>query len=75
MLLLIALNVHVCMHTNQQTQNIDSLERRAGLNPDVLVEAHGGFSTAHCIDCGHEYTEDFVKGIDGTVSIDGTVVV
>lgn len=58
-LLLIALNVHVYMHTHK---NIDSLERRAGLNPDLLVEAHGGFSTAHCIDCGQEYTEDFVKG-------------
>lgn len=44
------------------TQNIDSLERRAGLNPDLLVEAHGGFSSAHCIDCGREYTEEFIKG-------------
>ncbi|CAI8011935.1 NAD-dependent protein deacetylase sirtuin-2 [Geodia barretti] len=43
------------------TQNIDGLERRAGLNPDLLVESHGGFSTAHCIDCGHQYSEQFVK--------------
>lgn len=43
------------------TQNIDCLERRAGMDPDLLVEAHGGFSDAHCIDCGHEYPEEFVK--------------
>lgn len=57
-----------CMHAHT-SQNIDSLERRAGLNPDLLVEAHGGFSTAHCIDCGHEYTEDFVKGQDHSRSL------
>ena len=51
------------MHTHTHTQNIDSLERRAGLNPDLLVEAHGGFSSAHCVDCGHGYSQEFVKGI------------
>jgi NAD-dependent deacetylase sirtuin 2 len=33
------------------TQNIDGLERLAGIPPDKLVEAHGTFSTASCIDC------------------------
>ncbi|KAI8592859.1 DHS-like NAD/FAD-binding domain-containing protein [Geranomyces variabilis] len=32
------------------TQNIDTLERRAGIHPDRLVEAHGSFAAAKC--CG-----------------------
>jgi NAD-dependent deacetylase sirtuin 2 len=31
------------------TQNIDGMERLAGVNPELLVEAHGTFATAHCI--------------------------
>lgn len=31
------------------TQNIDSLERLAGVDEDKLVEAHGSFHTGHCI--------------------------
>ncbi|TPX64777.1 hypothetical protein SpCBS45565_g05624 [Spizellomyces sp. 'palustris'] len=30
------------------TQNIDTLERVAGIDGDLLVEAHGSFATAHC---------------------------
>jgi NAD+-dependent protein deacetylase sirtuin 2 len=33
------------------TQNIDGLELLTGINPDALVEVHGTFSTASCIDC------------------------
>ncbi|KAF4694230.1 Sir2 histone deacetylase Hst2 [Perkinsus olseni] len=33
------------------TQNIDGLERLAGVKDDNLVEAHGTFSTASCIKC------------------------
>merc|ERR1719502_1194025 len=33
------------------TQNIDTLERAAGIQPEKLVEAHGSFATASCIDC------------------------
>ncbi|KAJ3162691.1 NAD-dependent protein deacetylase sirtuin-2 [Geranomyces michiganensis] len=32
------------------TQNIDTLERAAGINPEHLVEAHGSFASAKC--CG-----------------------
>ncbi|KAJ3179304.1 NAD-dependent protein deacetylase sirtuin-2 [Geranomyces variabilis] len=32
------------------TQNIDTLERGAGIHPDRLVEAHGSFAAAKC--CG-----------------------
>lgn len=31
------------------TQNIDTLERVAGIDGDLLVEAHGSFSGAHCV--------------------------
>ncbi|CAG9789075.1 unnamed protein product [Diatraea saccharalis] len=43
------------------TQNIDTLERRADLPDDKIVEAHGTFFTSHCLDCRKEYTLDFVK--------------
>lgn len=33
------------------TQNIDTLERIAGLGEKKLVEAHGTFSTGHCVKC------------------------
>ncbi|XP_063831498.1 NAD-dependent protein deacetylase sirtuin-2-like [Ostrinia nubilalis] len=43
------------------TQNIDTLERRADIPDDKLVEAHGTFYTSHCLDCRKEYTLDYVK--------------
>lgn len=33
------------------TQNIDTLEREAGVHSDLLVEAHGSFAGAKCIKC------------------------
>ncbi|KAK4156770.1 DHS-like NAD/FAD-binding domain-containing protein [Chaetomidium leptoderma] len=33
------------------TQNIDCLERAAGVPADRIVEAHGSFATQRCIDC------------------------
>jgi len=32
-------------------QNIDTLERVAGIDGDLLVEAHGSFGSAHCTSC------------------------
>ncbi|KAG8589676.1 hypothetical protein GDO81_006490 [Engystomops pustulosus] len=45
------------------TQNIDTLERVAGLTTDDLVEAHGTFHTSHCIGtfCGEEYQLPWMK--------------
>ncbi|KAM6943483.1 NAD-dependent protein deacetylase sirtuin-3, mitochondrial [Xenentodon cancila] len=37
------------------TQNIDGLERLAGIPPDMLVEAHGTFATATCTSCLRKY--------------------
>lgn len=39
------------------TQNIDCLERRAGVPGDKVVEAHGSFATQRCIDCKEEYPD------------------
>ncbi|XP_066467289.1 NAD-dependent protein deacetylase sirtuin-3, mitochondrial isoform X2 [Tiliqua scincoides] len=42
------------------TQNIDGLERVAGIPPDKLVEAHGTFASATCTVCRRSYSgEDF----------------
>ncbi|NP_001036937.1 NAD-dependent deacetylase sirtuin 2 homolog [Bombyx mori] len=43
------------------TQNIDTLERGAGIPEEKLVEAHGTFYTSHCLDCRKEYPLEFVK--------------
>ena len=34
------------------TQNIDSLERKAGVPAERVVAAHGNFDGAACIECG-----------------------
>jgi len=43
------------------TQNIDTLERRAGLPGSVIVEAHGSFAGQHCIDCKSEFDDDLMR--------------
>lgn len=44
------------------TQNIDTLERIAGVDGDLVVEAHGSFAGNHCIDCYWEMdTENLRK--------------
>ncbi|XP_043938756.1 NAD-dependent protein deacetylase sirtuin-3, mitochondrial isoform X1 [Protopterus annectens] len=46
------------------TQNIDALERVAGIDPSKLVEAHGTFATATCTVCYRKYKgEDFYTDI------------
>ena len=37
------------------TQNIDTLERVTGMNVERLVEAHGSFGEASCIDCNRAF--------------------
>jgi NAD-dependent histone deacetylase SIR2 len=43
------------------TQNIDCLERQAGVPGSLIVEAHGSFATQRCIDCKTEYPDDLMK--------------
>lgn len=45
----------------QFTQNIDGLERLAGIPKDHLVECHGNFFTAHCRKCNCEYSLDEIR--------------
>jgi len=45
------------------TQNIDTLERQAGIDPEVLVEAHGSFARAHCTICATEFHPDHVREV------------
>lgn len=46
------------------TQNIDTLERVAGVDAEYIVEAHGSFAENHCIKCHKEYPgEDFKKDV------------
>lgn len=43
------------------TQNIDTLERVAGISPEKIVEAHGSFGEAHCIECDASFPAEFVE--------------
>lgn len=43
------------------TQNIDCLERQAGVPEELIVEAHGSFATHRCIECKTEFPEDMMK--------------
>lgn len=43
------------------SQNIDSLERLAGLPPAAVVAAHGNFDSARCIDCRTEHDVEHVR--------------
>ncbi|OBT42753.1 hypothetical protein VE00_06602 [Pseudogymnoascus sp. WSF 3629] len=43
------------------TQNIDCLERAAGVPPEKVVEAHGSFASQRCIDCKTEYPDEFMR--------------
>lgn len=45
------------------TQNIDCLERQAGVPGEMIVEAHGSFATQHCIDCKVPYPDKEMQGI------------
>ena len=45
------------------TQNIDGLERKAGVPEDKLIEAHGSFNSAHCVShkCRKAYSEAWMR--------------
>ncbi|KAL8689056.1 MAG: hypothetical protein Q9218_005181 [Villophora microphyllina] len=43
------------------TQNIDCLERAAGVPADKIIEAHGSFAHQRCIDCQRVYPDDLMK--------------
>lgn len=43
------------------TQNIDTLERIAGIPSELIVEAHGSFATSRCIDCKRSADKDEIE--------------
>ncbi|KXN82421.1 NAD-dependent protein deacetylase hst2-1 [Leucoagaricus sp. SymC.cos] len=43
------------------TQNIDTLERRAGVPDAKIIEAHGSFAAQRCIDCLAPYDDFLIK--------------
>ena len=45
------------------TQNIDCLERQAGVPGELIVEAHGSFATQRCIDCKAPYPDEEMKAM------------
>lgn len=45
------------------TQNIDCLDRLAGVPPIDLVEAHGSFAEASCIECDAEYSTKAIRDV------------
>jgi len=48
--------LHICL-----TQNIDTLERRAGVPAKLIVEAHGSFATQCCIKCKRPFDDKKMK--------------
>ncbi|KAK7201149.1 Silent information regulator 2 related protein 1 [Novymonas esmeraldas] len=52
------------------TQNIDGLEKAAGVSPELLVEAHGSFAAASCIDCRLPFSieQNRLEAMQGRVS-------
>ncbi|MCJ1463629.1 Sir2 histone deacetylase Hst2 [Pseudocyphellaria aurata] len=43
------------------TQNIDCLEREAGVPGDKIIEAHGSFASQRCIECETTYPEELMR--------------
>ena len=43
------------------TQNVDTLERIAGVEADKIVEAHGSFVSSTCIVCKHTVDEAWIR--------------
>lgn len=43
------------------TQNIDCLERQAGVPGELIVEAHGSFATQRCIECKTPFPDHKMK--------------
>ncbi|KAI5922269.1 DHS-like NAD/FAD-binding domain-containing protein [Camillea tinctor] len=43
------------------TQNIDCLERAAGVPPELIIEAHGSFATQRCIECKTPFPDDAMR--------------
>lgn len=56
------------------TQNIDCLERKAGVSDGKIVEAHGSFATQRCIECKTEFADDLMREMVENGSVPHCVV-
>jgi NAD-dependent deacetylase sirtuin 2 len=61
------------------TQNIDTLERLAGVKPELLVEAHGSFGSSKCTICSTCYpfeyfTDKIINCTDNIKDINGNII-
>lgn len=43
------------------TQNVDCLDRQAGVPDDKIVEAHGSFARQSCVECHAQFPDDRMK--------------
>ncbi|WPK26652.1 hypothetical protein PUMCH_004011 [Australozyma saopauloensis] len=43
------------------TQNIDTLEQLAGVDPEKIIAAHGSFADNHCIECQERMAPEVLK--------------
>ena len=43
------------------TQNIDNLEEIAGITDEKLIQCHGSWATATCLECGHKVRGSAIK--------------
>lgn len=41
------------------TQNIDGLEEKAGIDPELIIYAHGSIKTSSCVDCKTKYSIEY----------------
>ncbi|KAF5384598.1 hypothetical protein D9757_007457 [Collybiopsis confluens] len=55
------------------TQNIDTLERRAGVPANKIIEAHGSFATQRCIKCKTPFDDTKMKEMVSRFSEDKVV--
>ena len=53
------------------TQNIDTLERLAGIEDKYIVEAHGSFATNHCVECRAQMETSILKEHMKNEKLDG----
>lgn len=51
------------------TQNIDTLERQAGIEDKYVIEAHGSFASNHCIECNKQFAMEYFKSKVNTKKI------
>ena len=57
--------IHKLQESNQlkrlYTQNIDGLEYNCSMRHELVIQAHGGYSTSSCIQCRKQYDQKFVE--------------